>query len=117
MTSTVESRQVKVVEGLQNGNGKVYMEHLLGPDELLHAGRLYAKVILPPTSSIGYHEHQAESETYYILSGEGTYNDNGKEMSIKTGDVTYTGSGFGHGIENTGEEDLVFMALIIFHKD
>ena len=32
---------------------------------------------------------------------------------VKPGDVTFTPDGEGHAMTNTGDEDLVFMALII----
>ena len=35
-------------------------------------------------------------------------------LSVKAGDVTFTPDGKGHGLKNTGDTDLVFMALIIF---
>ena len=62
---------------------------------------------------MGYHEHHGESETYYILSGEGEYDDKGTKRMVKAGDITYTPDGRGHGLINTGDTDLVFMALII----
>ena len=67
---------------------------------------------------LGYHEHHGETETYYILSGEGEYDDNGVKRPVKAGDITITPDGKGHGLANTGETDLVFMALIILtdHK-
>ena len=69
---------------------------------------------IEPGCSLGYHEHHGESETYYILSGKGDYNDNGTVRPVKAGDITYTPNGCGHGLENTGDENLVFMALIIY---
>lgn len=63
--------------------------------------------------SLGYHEHHGETETYYILSGEGEYDDNGVKRPVKAGDITITPDGKGHGLTNTGDTDLVFMALII----
>ena len=74
---------------------------------------LYSEVTLEPGCSLGYHEHHNESETYYILSGKGIYSDNGTLRMVKAGDVTFTPDGQGHGMTNTGDEDLVFMALII----
>lgn len=62
---------------------------------------------------MGYHVHQGNAEAYYILSGEGIYDDNGTVRTVKAGDVTYTPSGKGHGLENKGPNDLVFVALII----
>ena len=32
---------------------------------------------------------------------------------VQAGDVTFTPDGKGHGLTNSGDEDLVFMALII----
>ena len=60
-----------------------------------------------------FHVHEGESETYYFLSGEGLYSDNGTEISVSGGDVTFTPDGEGHGIKNTGPEDLHFMVLIV----
>ena len=112
MTSNGE-RLVERKEALRGGKGHVFMEHLLGEKELNGKCRLYAKITLEPNCSIGYHVHENESETYFIIAGEGVYNDNGTTKPVKVGDCTYTGNGFGHGIENTGNTDLVFMALII----
>ena len=52
-------------------------------------------------------------ETYYILSGNGVYVDNGEEIPAKEGDVFFCEDGDGHGLKNTGERDLVFVALIL----
>ena len=75
--------------------------------------RLYAQVTIEKGCSLGYHEHHGETETYYILSGEGEYDDNGVKRPVKAGDITITPDGKGHGLTNTGDTDLVFMALII----
>ena len=48
-----------------------------------------------------------------ILSGKGIYSDNGTLRMVQAGDVTFTPDGKGHGLTNSGDEDLVFMALII----
>ncbi|MFR3765020.1 MAG: cupin domain-containing protein, partial [[Clostridium] symbiosum] len=52
--------------------------------------------------------------TYYIIRGEGEYNDNGTIRTVVPGDRTFTPSGFSHGMANNGDTDLVFMALIIY---
>ena len=57
-------------------------------------------------------KHHGESETYYIIKGQGEYDDNGTKRPVTVGDKTFTPDGCGHGIANTGDEDLVFMALI-----
>ena len=66
-----------------------------------------------PGCSLGYHEHHGETETYPIIAGEGVYSDNGAERAIHAGDTFFCDDGGGHGIRNTGADDLVFIALII----
>ena len=96
------------------GEGCVIIERLLDEKQLNGKCGLYARVTIPAGSSLGYHEHHSESETYFILSGEGEYDDNGKKRIVRAGDVTYTPDGCGHGLKPIGENDIVFMALIIF---
>lgn len=105
--------KVSRIEHMCEGNGHVIIKEILEEPYLAGKCGLYAEVTLEPGCSLGYHEHHNESETYYILSGKGIYSDNGTLRMVKAGDVTFTSDGQGHGMTNTGDEDLVFMALII----
>lgn len=62
---------------------------------------------------VPYHVHEDDCEYYYVISGNGIYNDNGKELEVSDGCVTYTASGEGHSLKNTGNKMLEFIALII----
>ena len=96
------------------GIGEITLERLIPPEQTNGKYPLYAKVTIPAGSSCGYHTHTGDCETYYILSGEAVYDDNGVKRIVKAGDVTFTPDGSSHGMDNTaGKEDLVFMALII----
>lgn len=75
--------------------------------------RLFSIIQVRPGEEVEYHKHIGENETYFILSGQGSYNDNGTKVEIGPGMVTFTPSGESHGIKNTGDEDLVFIALIV----
>lgn len=101
-----------IVENLMDGEGSVNITHLLEIEDFHNNGRLYAKLLLKPGRSIGYHVHNGEQESYYILKGEGLYNDNGKEVVVKKGDFTLCKNGEGHSIKNIGEEDLELIGLI-----
>ena len=92
------------------------MLKLTKPSEALGAPekvRTFALAELEPGSAVGFHMHYGESEAYYILSGSGVYNDNGTLIPVEAGDVTFTPSGEGHGLENTGDGILKFIALIV----
>ena len=111
--TTHEQRGVERHEHKAGGEGHVLIEKLLNEQQMDGRCALYARVTLEPGCSIGYHEHTGNSETYYILSGTGRYSDNGVPMDVGAGDVTFTPSGSGHGLANTGGDNLEFMALII----
>ena len=96
-----------------NGVGEVKIEKILD-EELADKCGLYAKVTIPAGSVLGYHEHHGNGESYFVLSGEAIYDDNGKKRIIGPGDSTWTPDGSGHGVDNSqGKVDFVFMALIV----
>lgn len=98
-----------------SGTGEITVRSLLNDaQEMSRKGRVFAHTTVYPGSAIGYHVHNGDSETYYILSGTGRYNDNGNIVTVGAGDVTYTASGEGHGIECVGEEPVEMIALILY---
>jgi quercetin dioxygenase-like cupin family protein len=108
-----EERKTEKVERANGGAGFIMKESLLKQDQLGEHCKMFSRVIIKPDCELGYHEHHGETETYYILSGKGMYDDNGESFSIEAGDVLFCEDGNGHGAKNTGDEDLVFMALIL----
>ena len=106
---------IEKIENMCGGEGCVVIKHILGKEELNGKCGLYAEVTIGKGCSLGYHEHHGESETYYILSGKGIYSDNGELRMVEAGDMTFTPDGKGHALTNAGEENLVFMALIILN--
>ena len=106
----------EIKQNMFNGKGEIHFIHLLEDKQKNGMLRVYAQVTIPPMCSIGYHEHQGDSESYYILSGEGIYQDNDKKYIIKAGDHTFCKEGNGHGLENDGNDPLIMMALIIYNK-
>lgn len=101
------------VDHAAGGKGYILRQKLLSDEQLNGKNGMFARITIKPGCSLGYHEHHDNAEAYYILSGEGQYDDNGIVRTVKAGDVTYTPDGKGHSLENTGAADLVFIALII----
>ena len=106
-------RTVEKVEHVNGGAGFIMKEALITGEELGEHCKMFSRVTIKPGCELGHHEHHGETETYYVLSGSGMYDDNGKAVPIEAGDVTYCKDGDGHGVKNTGTEDLVFVALIL----
>ena len=111
---------LKIKENLKNeaeynkeGNVKLFLSDLAEFDIKNPKLRTFALAQLKPGEEVELHKHEGECEYYYIISGNGIYNDNGRETEINPGTVTFTPSGSSHGIKNTDNEMLEFIALII----
>ncbi|MDR1622921.1 MAG: cupin domain-containing protein [Synergistaceae bacterium] len=77
------------------------------------AYQVLASQTLEPGSGLGYHQHPDNEELYVIISGHGTFIDNGNvEKPVGPGDMTLTLRGESHGLTNTGSEPLRFLAAI-----
>ena len=98
------------------GKGEIFITHLLTPKEMVGKCQMFASVKIPVGASIGVHKHDGNNETYHILSGKALYTDNGKTYEVKAGETTFCADGDTHGIEAIGDEDLIFIALIIATK-
>ena len=101
-------------EKMRGGDGFAKIERLLTPAELNEKGRLYAILSLEPGSSVGYHVHEGEMESYYIISGEAEYMDNDEKLHLLPGDTTHTPAGSGHSIKCIGDSTLTVLALILY---
>ena len=110
----------KIIESLNydtklndDENNKMIITRLSDFDRFNPNVRFFSLIHLKPGEEVAYHTHVGESETYFFLSGKGIYNDNGNNVEAVQGMVTLTSSGEGHSLKNTGDDMLVFIALII----
>lgn len=113
MFKRAHDMEVELRNQMRGGNGTVKITHIFNKDELPEKSRLLAHLTLEKGCSIGFHEHVNETEIFYFLRGEGIVNDNGQVYKVTAGDAVKTGNGAGHSVENTGEEPLEFVAVII----
>jgi len=97
--------------------GKCKCVSFLNEDESFGAGNFFGVCTMVPGDKTKYHLHTTEYEVYHILSGEATYYQDDKEYDLKAGDTTLCPVGSSHSIKNTGNEDLVFVALMLYPKN
>ena len=101
---------------IRGGIGETEGRQILNSEaELYGKGRLFNHMILAPGNSVGEHTHEGDNEIYYILSGTGTYNDNGTYVKIGPGDTTVCNDGELHGLVNDGDEPIELIALILYN--
>ena len=98
---------------MRGGSGEVLIEKYWDPETELNANnRLFAKLILKPGASIGFHKHENEEEVFVILKGVAEADDNGTVSTLYPGDTILTGNGAGHSIKSIGEDTLEVLAVI-----
>ena len=117
MIKKAREMKVDIHKEFLGGKGTLKNIHFMDKEDSAGSGRLFVKSILSPGSSIGNHTHNGDFEVYYIITGKALVTDNGKEHTLEAGDSILTKNGWSHSIENIGEEDLEYIALIIFDKE
>ncbi|MDR1519270.1 MAG: cupin domain-containing protein [Planctomycetota bacterium] len=103
-------------EKLREGKGKLEMIHFLEEAGSFGSGRMFARAVIPPGSSIGEHPHNGEFELYYMLDGTAQVTDNGVPGVLETGDVMICKDGDRHSIENKSDKDIEILFLILYVK-
>ncbi len=111
MVTFGKEMSVETREGMRGGPGEA---RLMALSKALPAKmRLFTQITLTPGSGIGYHVHEGETELFYFVEGAGRVRDDDEFVDVKAGDCMSTSSGHGHAVDNTGNEDLVFVAAIV----
>ena len=106
------NRTPQYVEQVEGGIGRMQRDRLLEGDQLGGICSYVAQISLDPGCSIGIHQHVGDSEMYFITAGTATYTENDVEYRVEKGDVLYCPDGSFHGILNSGEDMLSFVAVI-----
>jgi len=74
--------------------------------------------ILPPGSSIGYHQHNGIEEVYYVMSGTGRSTVNDYTWDVRPGDAIPCTLHDSHGLYNNSDGDLdIFVLMVAMEKD
>lgn len=108
-----EMREIRR-ENLQGGPGGAMFFPLIAVGEKPEGSHLkmVARIELDPGASVGKHEHSGDEEVYFIISGKGVFSEDGISTDVGPGDTSVTLNGHSHSLLNTGDEPLVFLAVI-----
>lgn len=107
------SHQKEIIHNMKGGKGDFHIEHLIDQEKLGKAGNMIARTWLKSGDSVGKHIHEDTIELCYFLAGEGMVIEDGMESVVHGGDVNYVPMGASHEIVNTGQEDLVYIAMVL----
>ena len=112
MIRRASSMRVEKRDKMRGGDGVVTVVHCFEKEEFGSKTRLCAKLILPPGSSIGVHQHEGEDEVYLVVKGSGILHDGTSESRVSAGDAILTGRGQSHSVRNDGSEAMEIVAVI-----
>ncbi|KHF39510.1 cupin domain-containing protein [Halalkalibacter okhensis] len=102
-----------LINNPHGGVGSIEIEKVLTMDDKFGDLSLFAKVIIKPQTSIGFHQHVGEAEAYYVLKGEGYFINNQKErVRINPGTICVIEVGQSHGLENPNDNEMEIIAIV-----
>jgi mannose-6-phosphate isomerase-like protein (cupin superfamily) len=106
---------VEIIEKMRGGKGEFRVEHILSREELGASGRMFALGTLKSGHSVGMHTHENDMEVCCFVSGNGVVVDgDGMRSPVGPGDTNFVPQGSAHEVINTGDEDLVYFACVLY---
>lgn len=106
------TQTIETLENLHGGIGKVHISRKLTKDDSVIGIDMFAEVTIDRGASIGYHLHKTDAEAYYIVEGEGVFQESHDEKSVQQGDLCLITKDQGHGMKNTGDTPLRMIAIV-----
>ena len=93
--------------GMNNGTGMMTAKLFMDTDGKIITCRIHSG------GSIGEHKHETSDDINYIISGKGKAVCDGQEEMLTAGCCHVCKKGSSHSIENTGDEDLVLLTVVV----
>ena len=98
-------------ESIRGGQGRAVAVDILGADEMAGVAAM-SVLTLEPGTWIGEHLHTETEEVYLVLDGQGTGSLDGESFAVGPGDAWVVRSGHTHGLRNSPDTPLRFLALL-----
>jgi len=91
----------------------VYAAEKMGKATLFESPRLLVGLnAFEPGQQQALHAHAGQDKVYHVLEGEGVFLLDGRELSMKPGDLLVAPEGVPHGVRNTGPGRLLVLAVL-----
>ena len=101
----------QLLKGSHEGTGKYELYEIWNKSDFKSNIDFMDKVVIPPNSTVGYHQHGNNEEMYIVLDGEGEMNINGEIRTIKKGDMILNKPNGEHGLVNNSNSDIELLVI------
>ena len=109
--TVLDRRLLKPAKNAHGGKGDILFRRCWNKDSFKTNWEFIDHCILPPGTSIGYHQHNMIEEVYFLVSGNGRATVNDTTWDVKAGDAIPCTSGDSHGLFNSSNREI---ELIVF---
>jgi len=103
---TMLDRSLLKPDRAHEGKGEILYRRCFNKDTFRTNWEFIDHCILPPGTSIGYHQHNMIEEIYVLISGKGRVTVNNVTWDVKAGDAIPCTSGDSHGIYNNSNDEI-----------
>ncbi len=109
--TVLDRRLLKPAKNAHGGKGDILFRRCWDKDSFTTNWEFVDHCILPPGTSIGYHQHNMIEEVYFLVSGSGRATVNDVTWDVKAGDAIPCTSGDSHGLYNNSDKEI---ELVVF---
>ena len=102
----LDLRLLKLAGNAHKGKGNILFRRLWNKESFKTNWEFLDHCILPPETSIGYHQHNMIEEVYFLVSGHGRMTVNDHTWEVGPGDAIPCTLHDSHGLYNSGTEDI-----------
>jgi quercetin dioxygenase-like cupin family protein len=103
-TATHRSRE-------HGGEGPIAFRRLMQSEDFVSNIDFVDTTVIPPQSTIGWHEHVGSEELYYVVRGTPRVRVNNEERRLREGDVAVVRSGQSHELINDTADDVQILVV------
>lgn len=98
-------------EPAHEGKGEIFISRI-PKDNPSYPFNFIDLLIMPPDTSIGIHTHSVyDAEIYIIVAGQGMMHFDGKEFTVKEGDIILNHPGGTHGLYNNTDTEIKLVVI------
>ena len=98
------------------GEGVIEIQKMFKREDFSGVWDFALRVIMPPNSSMGLHQHGDDEEMYIILSGVGLMTIEGKEQRVAKGDMILNQPFGNHGLLNDSKQNIELLIIQASNK-